>query len=183
MSRCPTCRAACGLARPDHLGADLLYRRGRDHDGAGRLARLALRPQEFRHRQSHGLHHHLDDVRRCADARSDDPLPPAAGRVRRRAIAAVAIDHARSLSAGETRPGHGDLGHGRHGGADPGPDARRLSHRRLQLALGVLRQCAVRHRGGDGHCALLPRHASRLDAEIRLVRLSPCSASASARCS
>ena len=43
----------------------------------------------------------------------------------------VAIDHARSLSAGEARLGDGDLGHGRDGGADPGPHARRLSHRRL----------------------------------------------------
>ena len=33
--------------RPDHLGADLLHRRRRDHDRAGRLAGGALRPQEL----------------------------------------------------------------------------------------------------------------------------------------
>jgi len=36
-----------------------------------------------------------------------------------------------------------------HGGADPGPDLGRLSDRGLQLALGVLRQPAVRAAGAD----------------------------------
>ena len=56
------------------------------------------------------------------------------------------------------RLGDGDLGHGRDGGPDPGPDARRLSDRRLQLALGVLRQPAVRHRWRwPGSALFMPR--------------------------
>ena len=49
------------------------------------------------------LHRHLDDVRRRAVAGADDPVPPAAGRVRRRAGAAVAGGDARPLSAAEAR--------------------------------------------------------------------------------
>ncbi len=64
-----------GLPRPDHLGADLLYRRGSDHDGAGGMAVGALRPQEFLRHQHGWVHDHLDDVRRGADARRDDRLP------------------------------------------------------------------------------------------------------------
>ena len=45
----------------------------------------------------------------------------------------------------QARLGDGDLGHGRDARADHGPDARRLAHRLLFVALGVLRQSAVRH--------------------------------------
>ncbi len=45
----------------------------------------------------------------------------------------------------------GDVGRRRHGRADPRPDSGRLADRPLQLALGVLHQCAVRHPG-------VPRH-------------------------
>ena len=155
----------------------------RDHDGAGRLDRVAVRPEELRHRQPHGLHRDVDDVRLCADAGSDGDVPPFAGRVRRSAFAALAVDHARSLSAGETRLGDGDLGHGRDGGTDPGSHARRLSHRCLRLALGVLCEPAVRYRRRDGHRAVLPRHPSRHHAQIRLERFRACWASASAHCS
>ncbi len=79
----------------------------------------------------------------------------AARRVRRGAGAAVAGDHARPLSRRAARPGHGDLGHGRHARADPGADARRLADRRLQLALRVLCEPAVRH---PRHCR--PRRSS-----------------------
>ena len=60
-----------GELRPDHLGADLLRRRGGDHDRAGRLAVRAVRPQEPVHRLPDRLHRHLDAVRhrRLADAR------------------------------------------------------------------------------------------------------------------
>ena len=43
------------------------------------------------------------------------------------------------------RPGVGDLRHGHHGGAGDRPRARRLSHRDLFLAHGVLHQRAARH--------------------------------------
>ena len=52
---------------------------------------------------------------------------------------------ARHLSARQARLGDGDLGHGGDARADHGADARRLSHRFLFLALGVLRQPAVRN--------------------------------------
>ena len=52
---------------------------------------------------------------------------------------------ARHLPAGPARLGHGDLGHGRHARPDHGSDARRLAHQLLFVALGVLRQSAVRH--------------------------------------
>ena len=72
-------------------------------------------------------------------------VPPAAGRFRRRAGAAVAVRDARCLSARGARLRHGDLGHRRDARADHGTDARRLADRQLQLALGVLHQPAGRH--------------------------------------
>ena len=49
---------------------DLHHRRG-DHDGAGRLARRALRPQAAVRHLHHRLHHHLHAVRRGAVAGTD----------------------------------------------------------------------------------------------------------------
>ena len=77
--------------------------------------------------------------------RADGRLPAAAGRVRRGAGAAEPGGDARHLSARPARLGDGDLGHGRDARADHGPDARRLAHQFLFLALGVLRQPAVRN--------------------------------------
>ena len=75
-------------------------------------------------------------------------VPAAAGRVRRGAGAAVAVGDARCLSGRGARLGHGDLGHRRDARPDHGADARRLAHRELQLALGVLHQPADRHPHG-----------------------------------
>ena len=97
------------------------------------------------------------------------PLP--AGHLRRRAGAAVAGHHARHLSVRAPRPGDGDLRHGRDGGADHGPDARRLSDRDVQLALRVLRQPAVRHPGDHRPAAVPAESAAAHRAEIRLDRL------------
>ena len=55
---------------------------------------------------------------------------------------AVMLD---SYSAAGTRQGDVDLGHGRDDGPDHGAVTRRLADRDLFLALGVLRQPAVRH--------------------------------------
>src|SRR5208282_5519127 len=71
-------------------------------------------------------------------------LSPVAGRVRRGAGALEPGGDARHLSARQARFGDGDLGHGGDAGADHGADARRLAHRLLFVALGVLRQSAVR---------------------------------------
>ena len=54
-------------------------------------------------------------------------------------------------------------------GPDAGSDARRLAHRQLQLALGVLHQRAVRHHGGGRSAGVLPRHHARTQ-ELRLLR-------------
>ena len=136
---------AVGLAGPDQLGADLLHRRRRDHDRAGRLDRQPLRPQAHLHRLLGRLHHRLRAVRAGAGHQPDGAVPPAAGRVRRGAGAAVAGGDARLLRAARARQGDVDLGHGRDDGADHGPVTGRLADRNLFLALGVLRQSAVRH--------------------------------------
>ena len=104
------------------------------------------------------------------------------GRVRRRAGAAVAGHHAEHLPAGAARLGDGDLGHGGDGRADPGPDARRLSDRILQLALRVLRQPAVRGGGDRGLWLFLPARAAALRVAVRLVRVRAAGASASPGC-
>ena len=57
-------------AGPGQLGADLLYRRRRDHDLAARLVRDALRPQEAVHRLRRRLHRRLDAVRHRAERSS-----------------------------------------------------------------------------------------------------------------
>ena len=89
---------AVGLARPGQLGADLLHRRRRDHDRAGRLDGGALRPQAAVRDLHRDVHDRLDPVRPVAGSDPAGDLPPAAGRRRRRADPAVAIAGHRSLS-------------------------------------------------------------------------------------
>ena len=69
------------------------------------------------------------------------------GRGRRGAGAAVPGGAVRHQPAQGFRPRHGDLGHRRHHGSDPGTGAGRLADRELHLALGVLHQPADRHTG------------------------------------
>ena len=52
-----------GEPGPDHLGADLLYRRRGDHDAADRLPRRAVRPQAPVPGLGRRLHRRLDAVR------------------------------------------------------------------------------------------------------------------------
>jgi DHA2 family multidrug resistance protein len=68
------------------------------------------------------------------------------------------------------RPGDGDLGHGRGAGSDARAAARRLAHRQLQLALGVLHQRALRHPRRARRHGLFPRHDAREEA-LRFLRL------------
>ena len=81
---------------------------------------------------------------------------------------AVMLD---SYTPARARESDGDLGHGRDDGADHGPLARRLADRDLFLALGVLRQPAVRHlyRARPHH--LHGRDEEGPRAALRLVRL------------
>ena len=78
---------------------------------------------------------------------------------------------ARHFSARPARLGDGDLGHGRDARADHGADARRLSHQFLFLALGVLRQPAVRHPHHRRTVALHERNPDPARRALLLVRL------------
>ena len=101
----------------------------------------------------------------------DGAVPPAAGRVRRGAGAAVAGGDARLLRAAGTRQGDVDLGHGRDDGPDHGAVAGRLADRNLFLALGVPGQPAVRHLHRARPHRLHGRDQEEPRAALRLVRL------------
>ena len=133
----PHMQGSLGAAQDtDHLGADLLHRRRRDHDAADRLARRPLRPQAAVPGLGRRLHRGLDAVRHRHEPRRDGALPAAAGRIRRGARAAVAGGAARHQSARAARPGDGDLGRRHHGRADRRPDARRLADRQSSTGAG-----------------------------------------------
>ena len=173
---------AVGLARPDQLGADLLHRGRRHHDGADRLARRPLRPQEAVHHLRRRLHRRLVAVRAGAEHRADGAVPPVAGHGGRGAGAAVAIGAARRLHARGTRLGDGDLGHRRDARPDHGPDARRLAHRQLLLALGVPDQPADRRHHRHRHDAVHGGDQARTSICASTGSASSRSPSASARC-
>ena len=122
-----------------------------------------------------------DAVRRGAVAGAAGRLPPAARHVRRGARAAVAGDDAGHLSVLAPRPGDGDLLDGRHHGSDDRPDARRLPDRSVLLALGVLRQPAVRHPRDRRHRAVHEGDARAAAAALLLVRLRHAGPRAPAR--
>ena len=101
-------------------------------------------------------------------------VPAVAGRVRRGAGAAVAVDDDGHLSDRAARQGHGDLGRRRDGRADPRPDPRRLPDRDVQLALRVLHQPAVRHPGDAGPDVLHARGRSATSICGSTGSASPC---------
>src|SRR3981081_538031 len=110
-----------------------------------RADRQSLWTQADIHPVLRRIHDCLGAVRAGAGHQPDGAVSSAAGRVRRGAGAAVTGGDAGFLRAARARQGDGDLGHGRDDGSDHGPVARRLADRNLFLALGVLRQPAVRH--------------------------------------
>ena len=158
--------------RPDHLGADLLYRGRRDHDGADRLAVLPLRPQGA---CSSSPWPASPSPRCSAGSRNsmtrDRAVQAPARRIRRRAGAALAGHHSRHLSARAARFGAWLWGHGRGDRADPRPDARRLSDGLLQLALGLLHQPAAGDRDGCGPVAVPQGHRPEKAVRVRLPRI------------
>ena len=162
---------AVGVAGPDQLGADLLHRRGCDHDRAGGLDRQPLRPQAHLHHLLGRLHLRVGAVRPRAGHQPDGAVPPAAGHVRRGIGAAVAGGDARLLLAARTRQGDVDLGHGRDDGSDHGAVTGRVADRNLFLALGVLRQPAVRHLHGARPAGLHGRDQKEPRTALRLVRI------------
>ncbi len=131
----------------------------------------ALRPQKSVCHLPGRLHDRFYAVRRCAVARADGAVPPAAGRVRRRAGPAQPSHHARHLPAAAARVGHGALGCRRDGRSDPRPHARRLSHRPLQLALRLLRQPPIRHPGHRGAGRVPAQECGQVGPAVRLAGL------------
>ena len=112
--------------------------------------------------------------------RGDGALPRDAGRLRRRARAAVPVGHHRHQPARAPGPGDGDVGRRHHGRADHRPDHRRLSHRPPQLALGLLHQHAGRHRSRSSASTCSCRTPSAASAGS-ISSASPCCRSPSAR--
>src|SRR6185312_6774867 len=113
----------------------------------------------------------LRAVRTRTGHQPDGAVPPAPGRVRRGIGAAVAGGDARFLYAAGTRQSDVDLGHGRDDGPDHGPVARRLADRDLFLALGVLRQLAVRRLHRARPDDLHGRDEEGPEPALRLARL------------
>ena len=127
------------------MGADVLYRGQRHHPSGHWMAG-----------QLHGAQAAVDDcgdwvhgvqyfVRPGAEPAHADLLSGTAGNHRRRAAATVAGGPAGRVSGPGARQGDGLLGNGNCGGAHPWPYPRRLDHRFVLLALGLLHQCAGRH--------------------------------------
>jgi hypothetical protein len=163
------CRAALhagqpvGVAGPDQLGADLLHRRRRDHDRASPAGSPTASAASASSSSARPASPSPPCCAGGAGHQPDGAVPPAAGRVRRRAGAAVAGGDARHLRAQERGQGDGDLGHGRDDGPDHGPVAGRLADRDLFLALGVLHQPAGRHPHRlSASDVARPRRAARL---------------------
>ena len=90
------------------------------------------------------VHHQFFPVRTRAVARNAGVLPHHAGSGRRRACHQRAGDSRRHVYARKARHGVCGLRHGGGAGARDRPDARRLDHRQLQLALDFLHQRAGR---------------------------------------
>ena len=157
----------------DRLGADLLHRRGRDHDAADRLSGQPVRaeaPFSGRYRR---LHRGLDAVRHGAVAEPDRAVSHLAGRVRRLACSAFADRAVRELPAGAPGLCHGPVRHWRDDRPGPWSGARRLAYRELQLALCLLYQLADRHSRPHRHY-----HLPAGDIAERRARSSIGSASA-----
>ena len=146
-------RQSFGIDQRKHLGADELSGGQRDRAAAFRLAVVDPRPQAVLHDVRVDVHDQLDAVRPGDELGPIDFLPRAA-RDRRRRIAAVGTgDPGRHVSAAEARDGDGRVWHGDPCRADSRPDARRLDHRQLFLALDFLHQ-----RAGRLHFAVAEQH-------------------------
>src|SRR5215468_10401611 len=111
------------------------------------MAHLGIRPQALPAGLHHDLYAVVGAVRRSHQPRHAHRRPRRAGRRRRRAAAHRPGHPDGELPAGPARRGDGDLLHGHHRGAHPRPDARRLHHRPVHLALGLLHQPADRPAG------------------------------------
>ena len=149
-----------------------------------RLDRQLLRPQAHAARRRLRLHRRRLSLRPRAHAAHADLLPRHAGRHRRRAAAALAGRDAGGLPAAGSRQGDGLLGTRHRGRAHARPGDRRLAHRQLQLALGLLHQPSGGARVGDHDAPVHLRPALHPPRRIAasITGASACWRSASARC-
>ena len=138
--------------RGDDLGDDRLRHRDRRGHAADRVPRPPLRPEARLSVLARAVRHRLGAVRPRALAADDGRLPRAAGIGGRSVATDRAGDPAPDLPA--RGAGHGDGALRPGGRRRPGdrPDAGRLHHRQLQLALDLLHQPAGRRaRALHGH--------------------------------
>ena len=148
----PYMQGSCPRRRRDHLGADLLCDRRRDHDRAGRLDGGAVRTQEPAHRLHGGVRGRLDAVRRGRTLEQMVVFRLLQGMC---GAALVPLSQATMLDIypfERRAQAMAIFGMGVMVGPITGPDARRLSDRDVQLALRVLRQPAVRRAGDRPGC-------------------------------
>ncbi|ABA50693.1 hypothetical protein BURPS1710b_1799 [Burkholderia pseudomallei 1710b] len=133
-----------GELRRSDLDAHVVSCRQRHRAADLRLSRPPARPQALLRAVHRRVHDLLVPVRNRNRSRPTDRVPRAAGAVRRRPAAEPAIDHPRYVPARAAQPRVLDLGRGDRRRAGARPDARRLDHRQLLVALGVPAQRADR---------------------------------------
>ncbi len=104
----------------------------------------ALRAQALLHDVRRAVQRQLAAVRPRAEPRHADLLPRAAGHRRRRPRAGGTGDPRRHVPRREARGGVRALQHGHRHRAGDRPDPRRLDHRQLLVAVGLLHQRADR---------------------------------------
>ncbi len=128
--------------RPEHLRHDELPGQQRDRPADQRLACERDRPQAFLYGLRGAVHGQLVDVR-FLDLVDHAPGFPRDSGLRRRRLGAGGAEHVRRhLSGVQARDGVRDL---RPDGGDSTrhrPDDRRLGHRQLLVALGLLHESA-----------------------------------------
>ena len=145
-----------GRHRRKHLRHHQLSRRQRHRAVDLGLAVDGDRPQALLHDLRRDLRVRLAAMRLCLESAGAGAVPHPAGPRRRRHGDQRAGDPRQLLSAGEARPGLCDLRHRGRGRAGDRPDARRLDHRQLFLALDIPDQRA------DGTALAVPgRHAGQ----------------------
>ena len=127
-----------------HLGPDELPGFQRDHSSDQRLALHHHWPQALLHDVRRAVYGQQFSVRTCAEPGHADFLSSFAGRWRRRAAAQRAGHPCRYVSRIQARHGVRRLWNGRRARAGDRPDARRIHHGQLQLALDFLYQRADR---------------------------------------
>src|SRR3984893_15436676 len=113
------------------LGADLVYRRCRDHDAADRLPRRAVRAQTPFPRLHRRLHRRLDALRHGTVLGRDRAVPGAARLVWRRARPALSDRAAQHQSEGAAGIRNGAMGRRGDGRSRSWAGARRLADRGL----------------------------------------------------